>query len=280
MQILDQKILNGYDLFYNISIDISDHTLNSNSSYIQIKDEKEKITNKLKCFYDDLLSKILFKTYCLFIVNFSIEWEKKIKQILFLCNFIVEKEIINIGYRKISQLIEKNFKILSESEVYKKINIIREIANEIKHSNLDDYSIFNEHLEELLDIKFDIIDNHQMYKLKNNFEWRNIKNDEKNSVFNERCKLNTIQISGNREEIRKYMKDEKNIDISYIIKSLKFNINDDWIFEEFSFNKKEEIFIKNKHSINYPISVIIFSEDERNKKTEEIEESFKGTIKI
>jgi hypothetical protein len=119
-----------------------------------------------------------------------------------------------------------------------------------------------------------------MYKLKNNFEWRNIKNDEKNSVFNERCKLNTIQISGNREEIRKYMKDEKNIDISYIIKSLKFNINDDWIFEEFSFNKKEEIFIKNKHSINYPISVIIFSEDERNKKTEEIEESFKGTIKI
>jgi hypothetical protein len=73
MQILDQKILNGYDLFYNISIDISDHTLNSNSSYIQIKDEKEKITNKLKCFYDDLLSKILFKTYCLFIVNFSIE---------------------------------------------------------------------------------------------------------------------------------------------------------------------------------------------------------------
>jgi hypothetical protein len=41
------------------------------------------------------------------------------------------------------------------------------------------------------------------------------------------------------------MKDENNIDISYIIKNFKLNINDDWIFKEFSFNKIEEVKEKN-----------------------------------
>ncbi len=276
MQILDCQILDEYWPFNNLSIDIHDEILHSGSSNKEIKDKKEKETTKLKKFYDDLLNKVLFKTQCLFIVNFSIEWEKKISEILFLCGFIKYEESINIEYRKVSELIKDKFKILFESEVYKKIKIMRKVAIEIKHYRLDDHQIINKYLEKLLDIQFDIIDKHQIHNFENNpiFSPNPFKKNRENYYLSERYKLNTISITGNRNQVKKYMKDENKIDISYIIKNFRLDINDDWIFEEFSFNKKESNWIETKYSIN-PTHSITFSEEEKEKEIKKIEEIYK-----
>jgi hypothetical protein len=199
MQILDHQILNEYYPFNNPSINIYDDFLHSGSSNKEIKDKKEKVTSKLKKIYDDEYNKILFKTRCLFIVNFSIEWEKKIKEILLLCGFIEKDKNIDISYRHISILIKDNFKILSESKIYKHIKNMREIANKIKHNMLDDKIIISNFSDELIDILFYSEHKNKIYKLKNNLMFKTIINNEENNIINERCKIDKINITGDKK---------------------------------------------------------------------------------
>ena len=158
---IDKKIKMIDQIKFGYIIDPSS-SINSNSSEEEIIIAKHKIINKKMNEINMEFSKVLLKTYSLFIVNFSIEWEKNISKILFLNNFITLKEYKNINYaKKIEPLIEEHFKLLFKSEIYQDIKKIRKIANKIKHNSLDDELIINKYLEELLDIQINLLENNE-----------------------------------------------------------------------------------------------------------------------
>jgi len=191
--------------------------VDKNSSQKEIRECEQEFVKKIRKKLNTQLNKVLLKTYSLFIVNFSIEWEKNIVKILDLCDILPKNKYKE--YRQIPPLLEKHFKLLFDSNVYKDIKTIREIANKIKHDELDDNSILNKYSELLLNIKINILENAE-----GNMRTWNIK-----------------EITDNLDERNNKLKSEGKIDISYILKNFQSNINKNWIFDAVNLNKTSSI---------------------------------------
>ena len=248
---IDKKIKMIDQIKFGYIIDPSS-SINSNSSEEEIIIAKHKIINKKMNEINMEFSKVLLKTYSLFIVNFSIEWEKNISKILFLNNFITLKEYKSIDYaKKIEPSIKKHFKSLFESKVYKDIKEIRKVANKIKHDWLDDELIINKYLEELLDIQINLLENNEGH-IRSFINQKNVEEIDKLSYIKD---INDLDSKKNNIKI------EKKIDISFILKNFRYNINKNWIWEEFSCNMRRDIFINYE---NIVLNFIVFSKDEES----------------
>ncbi len=82
---------------------------------------------------------------------------KNILEIFDLCNILPKYK----KYNDIDLLLKEHFKLLFDSEVYQDIKNIRKIANKIKHDKLDNNSIIQKYLNELLNLKTNIIESNE-----------------------------------------------------------------------------------------------------------------------
>ena len=257
LEIIEESLLMSYDTELKREINqkiraihlLTSGNLYSENSLINFESSEEDIIKyKNKEIYN-LSNKILIKyrkifekIYSLFIVNFSIEWEKNIVKILSLSGLIKEKKKKKKNnYQEIYKLIDNNLKLLSKSKVYKDIKKIRSLANDIKHKHLDNELILNNFFQTLLDIQNNIIKDHEVYM---------------RTLWNER---NNIKV-------------EKELSIGYILKNLHSNINENWISKEFSFNMKREISVEYKGTLGI---FIVFSDEEEEEVRKNPEIHFK-----
>ncbi|MGL4343503.1 MAG: hypothetical protein ACRCRZ_02980 [Metamycoplasmataceae bacterium] len=228
----------------------NDHLFLVESSEEEIKHNNnlKHIKDKNKTYIDNIYKKL----YYLYVIDFSIEWEKFIREILIIANVDLPKNKVN----SYGQIIEKNIKIyfpnLYNHKVYKKIIILRQIANEIKHSNNQkNYFLNKNNLQKLLEIQVDLFESEHGY-IRNFLNSNNIDEKSKEYFENEVKKLDAIK--------EKTLKN-KRLSISYIIKCMRLQIND-WFYSEFSFNKKRVIEVTFE---NITRLFIVFSDLEENK---------------
>ena len=94
-----KEVIKNLNFIEQIKLGIySDHSIkiNTNSSMEEVQLEKNKKIIELEKINNKKYSDTLLKVYSLFIVNFSIEWEKNIKEILKLCGLLSDKKGLNI----------------------------------------------------------------------------------------------------------------------------------------------------------------------------------------
>ncbi len=223
--------------------------ISTNSSKEEIELEKNRKIIELEKINNEKYNDTLLKVYSLFILNFSIEWERNIKKILKLCGLLSDRK--GIEYFEIENIIKEKFQLLFNSQIYKDIKKIRNIANKIKHDKENSNFIIN-NIENLLNIQVNIIENNE----------GSVRNLPKQKGIDEIDIPHFNELIKNLDQRKKIIKNEKKIDISFILKNLKNNINKEWIWEEFSFNMQEYFTL---YVDGWTKTFIIFSEEEKNK---------------
>ncbi|MDK2819455.1 MAG: hypothetical protein KFW07_01320 [Mycoplasmataceae bacterium] len=229
---------------------IKNSRINRNTTNVEVQKEKEFLSEKVKKDLIIELNRIYIKTFLLFIIDFSNKWEKYMRNIFALCEIEIEGGKNNQYGRNIEPLIKEHFKTLYNSDVYKDIKKLREIANKVKHDESHDEQIINKYLEDLLDIQVNIFENKEGHirELSDQDDLEDIDKEHFSSL------VKTL------DKDKKDIKSERKLNISYILENFNYNINQNWIWKEFSFNMQDSVSVSYG---NTSAIFTIFSEQEK-----------------
>lgn len=177
-------------------------------------------------------SKRIFELTCLYIIELSNEWEKFVQRILEICNVEhdTKKNKENSYGRYYKQKLLNEFKSLNNSTLLNSIDILKKIANNLKHNIDKRENILKQHEDALFEIQNKILEENETFlKEKNNIE--------ESLPISEDLK---IKILSYIKEMKKHSENKIEIWLQYMITSFWLLVRR-WILTEFSFSEKKVI---------------------------------------
>lgn len=218
--------------------------------------------NKINLYHKNILELI-----CLYIIELSNEWEKFIQHIFEMCEIKIEKKSKENSYGKVyyPKLLNE-FKYFKNSMLNNSVNVIKSIANKLKHSTKSKESILEEKKDKIFEIQNQILNQSELY-LKE--EILPINEDNKKKM------LETLK------KTKEFQNNKQNLfldDLHYIITRFWFLVRK-WILDEFSFSEKK---IYTYNEVNY----VYFKEEQKKeietrlKENEKMRKNYEKTLSI